>query len=38
MSEGHYERKREGELKDKKRKERKYIKKGASRNMILVNL
>ena len=38
MREGRNERKREGEFRDKKREERKYSKKGASRKMSLVNL
>ena len=38
MRKGRNERKREEELRDKKREERKYIKKGASRKMSLVNL
>ena len=38
MREVQYERKSEQEFRDKKREERKYSKKGASRTMRLVNL
>ena len=38
MRDGRNERKREEELRDKKRGDRKYSKKGASRKMSLVNL
>ena len=38
MRQGRNERKREEEFRDKKREERKYSEKGASRKMILVSL
>ena len=38
MREGRNERKREGEFRGKKREERKFSKKGASRKTSLVNL
>ena len=38
MMEGHNERKREEEFRHKKREDRKYSKKRASKNMSMVNL